>query len=180
MIKTFIFSIFLGFALAFSPAQTQFPSMECTALDGKKVTLPKDNNGKMTVLGMAFSQKAEKELSTWFQPAYSTFIEKPDPNNIIPTDVYDVNCYFVPVFSGVLQAAAGKAEKKMKEGLDKSLQTNVLVFKGKADEIKSALKITNTDSPWFFVVDASGKVLYSTSGAYTETKMEEIEKILNQ
>jgi hypothetical protein len=180
MIKTFIFSIFLGFALAISPAQTQFPSMECTALDGKKVVLPKDKNGKMTVLGMAFSQKAEKELSTWFQPAYSTFIEKPDPNNIIPTDVYDVNCYFVPVFSGVLQAAAGKAEKKMKEGLDKSLQTNVLVFKGKADEIKSALKITNTDSPWFFVVDASGKVLYTTSGAYTEAKMEEIEKILNQ
>jgi hypothetical protein len=28
---------------------------------------------------MAFSQKAEKELSTWFQPAYTAFIEKPDP-----------------------------------------------------------------------------------------------------
>jgi hypothetical protein len=86
---------------------------------------------------MAFSQKAEKELSTWFQPAYTNFIEKPDANAIIPMDSWDVNCYFVPVFSGVLQAAAGKAEKKMKEGLDKGLQQNVLLFKGKADEIKS-------------------------------------------
>jgi hypothetical protein len=68
----------------------------------------------------------------------------------------------------------------MKEGLDKSLQSNVLLYKGKADDIKTSLKVTNTDSPWFFVVDTDGKVLYSTSGAYSEAKMEEIENILNQ
>ena len=164
----------------FANAQSTFPKMECNSLDGKKINLPTDNNGKTTVLGMAFSQKAEKELSTWFQPAFTAFIEKPDANAIIPMDSYDVNCYFVPVFSGVLQAAAGKAEKKMKEGLDKSLQSNVLVYKGKADEIKSTLKIDKTDSPWFFVINAAGKVLYTTSGAYSESKMEEIEKILNQ
>jgi len=164
----------------FVHAQSTFPKMECNSLDGKKINLPTDNNGKTTVLGMAFSQKAEKELSTWFQPAFTAFIEKPDANAIIPMDSYDVNCYFVPVFSGVLQAAAGKAEKKMKEGLDKSLQANVLVYKGKADEIKSTLKIDKTDSPWFFVINAAGKVLYTTSGAYSESKMEEIEKILNQ
>ena len=164
----------------FAHAQSTFPKMECNSLDGKKINLPTDNNGKTTVLGMAFSQKAEKELSTWFQPAFTAFIEKPDANAIIPMDSYDVNCYFVPVFSGVLQAAAGKAEKKMKEGLDKSLQSNVLVYKGKADEIKSTLKIDKTDSPWFFVINAAGKVLYTTSGAYSESKMEEIEKILNQ
>jgi hypothetical protein len=159
-------------------AQIPFPAMECTSLDGKKISLPLANAGKSTVLGMAFSQKAEKELFTWFQPAYSAFIEKPDANAIIPIDSWDVNCYFVPVFSGVLQAAAGKAEKKMKEGLDKGLQQNVLLFKGKADEIKSSLKIDKTDSPWFFVIDSTGNVLYSTSGAYSEAKMEEIENAL--
>jgi hypothetical protein len=180
MIKKLILSAAFFSVLSLSQAQTAFPAMECKSLDGKTIVLPKNNDGKMTVLGMAFSQKAEKELSTWFQPAYSTFIEKGDPNAVIPMDSYDVNCYFVPVFSGVLQAAAGKAEKKMKEGMDKSLQSNVLVFKGKADEIKSTLKIDKTDSPWFFVIDAAGNVLYTTSGAFTEAKMEEIEKILNQ
>lgn len=180
MIKHFILTTCLFSALSVAKAQALFPAMECKSLDGKTVVLPTDNDGKVTILGMAFSQKAEKELSTWFQPAYSTFIEKADPNAIIPTDSYDVNCYFVPVFSGVLKAAAGKAEAKMKAGMDKSLQANVLVFKGNADQIKSTLKIDNTDFPWFFVVDASGNVLYSTSGAFTEGKMEEIEKILNQ
>jgi hypothetical protein len=180
MLKKLTLLLLLGSALAFAPAQTQFPTMECSSLDGKKVILPKDHNGKKTVLGMAFSQKAEKELSGWFQPAYTAFIEKADPNAVIPTDSYDVNCYFVPVFSGVLQAAAGKAEKKMKEGLDKSLQSNVLLYKGKADDIKTSLKVTTTDSPWFFVVDTDGKVLYSTSGAYSEEKMEAIENVLNQ
>jgi len=167
------------FAAAAS-AQMAFPKMECTSLEGKKIILPSENNGKPTVLGMAFSQKAEKELSTWFQPAYTAFIEKPDPNAIIPMDSWDVNCYFVPVFSGVLQAAAGKAEKKMKEGMDKGLQQNVLLFKGKADEIKTSLKIDKSDSPWFFVVDTTGNVLYSTSGAFTDAKMEEIEKALSK
>lgn len=177
--KYFFAVSFLLLALAAS-AQVTFPKMECTSLDGKKINLPSDNNGKYTVLGMAFSQKAEKELSSWFQPAYSAFIEKPDANAIIPMDSWDVNCFFVPVFSGILQAAAGKAEKKMKEGMDKSLQQNVLLYKGKADEIKSTLKIDKADSPWFFVIDTGGKVLYSTSGAFSDAKMEEIEKALGQ
>jgi hypothetical protein len=178
----FIITCSLFFGLLASPlaAQTTFPKMECSSLDGKKVNLPADNNGKATVLGMAFSQKAEKELSSWFQPAYSAFIEKPDPNALIPTDSWDVNCYFVPVFSGVLQAAAGKAEKQMKNGLDKSLQQNVLLYKGNADEIKKSLKIDKNDSPWFFVIDTAGKVLYSTSGSFSEAKMEEIEKALGE
>jgi hypothetical protein len=56
----------------------------------------------------------------------------------------------------------------------------VLLFKGKADEIKSSLKIDKTDSPWFFVIDSTGNVLYSTSGAYSEAKMEEIENALSK
>jgi hypothetical protein len=181
MIKHLITSTLVSCLLSASlSAQMAFPKMECTSLEGKKISLPTDNNGKSTVLGMAFSQKAEKELATWFQPAYSAFIEKPDPNALIPMDSWDVNCYFVPVFSGVMQAAAGKAEKKMKEGMDKSLQQNVLLFKGKADDIKSGLKIDKQDSPWFFVIDTTGKVLYSTSGAFSEAKMEEIEKALSQ
>lgn len=179
MIKNLILSLFFA-ASVFSATGQTFPSMECTSLQGKKIVLPSENNGKTTVLGMAFSQKAEKDLSTWYQPGYSTFIEKADANALIPMDSYDVNCYFVPVFSGIMQAAAGQAEKKMKEGIDKSLHANVLLFKGKADEIKSTLKIDKTETPWFFVVDASGKVLHTTSGAYSEAKMEEIEKYLNQ
>lgn len=180
MIKKLISTALFSAVLSIGMAQTTFPTMECSTLDGKKILLPKDNNGKTTIMGLAFSQKAEKELSTWFQPAFTNFIEKPDPNAIIPMDSYDVNCYFVPVFSGVLQAAAGKVEKKMKEGLDKMLQSNVLIYKGKADEIKSTLKIDKNDSPWIFVVDTAGNVLYSTSGSYSDTKMEDIEKILNQ
>jgi len=179
MLKKLIITTLFFVSGAVAMAQS-FPSMPCTSLEGKKVNLPVDNNGKTTILGMAFSQKAEKELATWYQPAYTAFLEKPDPNAIIPMDSYDVNCYFVPVFSGVLQAAAGQAEKKMKEGLDKSLQANVLLFKGNADAIKSTLKIDKTDSPWFFVIDNTGKVLYTTFGAYSDSKMEAIEKILNQ
>lgn len=179
MIKALIFNTILTASMSLAKAQN-FPSIQCTSLEGKKINLPADNNGKITVLGMAFSQKAEKELSSWFQPAYTNFIEKPDANAIIPMDSYDVNCYFIPVFSGILEAAAGKVEKKMKAGLDKSLQSNVLVFKGSADEIKKSLKIDKNDSPWFFVVNEKGEVLYTTSGAYSDAKMEAIEKILNQ
>jgi hypothetical protein len=91
-------------------AQLSFPKMECTSLEGKKITLPADHNGKNTVLGMAFSQKAEKELSTWFQPAYSAFIEKPDANAIIPMD----SCELL-LRSGLFGRTAGCCRQSRKE-----------------------------------------------------------------
>jgi len=163
--------------LAFSQYKGPCPNIAGTALDGTEVKIPIANE-KFTVFGIASSQKAEAALKTWYQPAFSSFIEK--TKGPIPADEYDVNLYFIPVFTGLAQAASGKIESKMKEGMQKEFLPNVMVFKGNFDELKAKLKIEDKDQPYFFLVNPKGEVVYSTKGAYTDEKLEQITNILDQ
>ena len=43
---------------------------------------------------------------------------------------------------------------------------------------KEALDFERRDIPYFFVLDPNGKILYATSGAYSESKMDEVEKVI--
>ena len=60
--------VLLTFLVQFSPdiqAQvvgSQFPSMNTSTADGKVVDLPKDTQGKYTLLGLAFSKKSEDDV----------------------------------------------------------------------------------------------------------------------
>jgi len=41
-----------------------------------------------------------------------------------------------------------------------------------------ALNMKDKNSPYFFVLDENGKILYATSGSFSEKKMEDIEAVL--
>ena len=114
MKKSILLLALLGLIQLGSHAQIgkQFPELKGITLEDKNITLPNDTKGKFTLLGLAYSKAAEQELLTWFQPVYSTFIEKAKPG--LFNESYDVNLYFVPMFTGVNQAASETARKKMK------------------------------------------------------------------
>jgi len=178
--KTKIFYLIL-FCLPFYSVKAQYkgpcPNISGIALNGTEVMLPISNN-KFTIFGIASSQKSEVALQSWYQPAYSSFIEK--TKGPIPADEYDVNLYFIPVLTGAAQMASGKIETKMKESLQKEFHPNVMIFKGNFEEIKTKLKIEDKDQPYFFLVNPKGEVVFSTKGAYSEEKMEQITNILDQ
>ncbi len=167
----------LYFPLVYGQYKGPCPNISGKTLNGTEVKIPISNE-KFTVFGIASSQKAEAALKTWYQPAYSSFIEK--TKGPIPADEYDVNLYFIPVFTGVAQMAAGKIEAKMKEGMEKEFHPNVVLFKGNFDELKSTLKLEDKDQPYFFLVNPKGQIVHSMKGAYTDEKMEEITNILDQ
>src|ERR1043165_4433449 len=87
-----------------------FPAMQTETVDDKKVSLPGDVKGKYTLLGLAYSKKSEDELNTWFEPVYSKFVQK--ASGLLAGMGYDVNVYFVPMFTGINAAATGTAKKK--------------------------------------------------------------------
>src|SRR6478609_5365401 len=62
---------------------------------------------------------------------------------------YDVHVYFVPMFTGVNAAATGTAKKRAAK-----------------------------DIPYFFVLDPEGKIVYATSGKYSDDKMAQIEEVI--
>ena len=55
---------------------TTFPTIETETVKDEKVVLPEDTQGRVSVVAMAYSKKAEKDLGTWLSPLFNTFIQQ--------------------------------------------------------------------------------------------------------
>lgn len=177
MMKTQILMLFICLTaeLAFGQVVGKtFPSMTAETVDDKKVELPTSVSGKYTLIGLAYSKKSESELNTWFQPVFGKFIQK--SNGLFSSFAYDVNVYFIPMFTGVNAAATGTAKRKAAKNIDPQLLPYVLFYKGDLKPYKEALDFEKKDIPYFFVLDPQGKIVYATSGKYSESKMAEVEE----
>jgi hypothetical protein len=150
-----------------------FPDMEAETVEDKVVKLPQEAKGKFTLLGLAYSKKSEAELNSWFEPVFQKFIQK--STGLLSGFGYDVNVYFVPMFTGVNAAATGTAKRKALKNIDPQLLPYVLFYKGDLKPYKDALDFEKKDIPYFFVLDSAGKIIYATSGQYTSAKMDDIE-----
>ncbi len=153
-----------------------FPAMTAETIDDVEITLPGDVQGKYTLVGLAYSKKSESELNSWFQPVFSKFIQQ--TNGLFSGFGYDVNVYFVPMFTGINSAASGTAKRKAAKNIDPQLLPYILFYKGELKKYKKALDFEKKDIPYFFVLDPQGKIVYATSGRYSAAKMEAIESNL--
>jgi len=153
-----------------------FPNMEAETVEDKKVMLPEAAKGKYTLIGLAYSKKSEDELNSWFQPVFEKFIQK--AGGLMSGFSYDANVYFVPMFTGVNAAATGTAKRKALKNIDPQLLPYVLFYKGDLKPYKEALDFEKKDIPYFFVLDATGKIIYATSGRYSEAKMDKVEEVM--
>jgi hypothetical protein len=152
----------------------KFPAMIAETVEDKQVSLPEQVAGKYTLLGLAYSKKSEEDLNSWFQPVFSRFIQK--STGLLAGFTYDVNVYFIPMFTGVNAAATGTAKKKAAKSIDPQLLPYVLFYKGELKPYKEALDFEKKDVPYFFVLDPEGKIVYATSGKYTDDKMDAVEE----
>ena len=82
------------------------------------------------------------------------------------------------MFTGVKAAATGTAKRKAAKNIDPKLLPYILFYKGKLKPYKESLSFNKKDVPYFFVLDENGKIIFATSGRYTESKMDEIEEVL--
>jgi hypothetical protein len=170
-----LFGLFLS-AAVHAQVGKQFPDMEAETVEDKKVKLPLDVKGKYTLLGLAYSKKSEDELNSWFQPVFEKFIQK--TGGVLADFSYDVNVYFVPMFTGVNAAATGTAKRKALKNIDPQLLPYVLFYKGELKPYKEALDFEKKDIPYFFVLDENGKIVFATSGKYTAQKMDQVEEVI--
>ena len=151
--------------------------MTAETVDDKKVNLPQDTKGKYTLLGLAYSRKSEEELNTWFNPVYVTFIQK--QTGLFKDLSYDVNVYFVPMFTGINAAATGSAKQKAIKNVDPQILPYILFYKGELKKYKNELDFERRDIPYFYVLDPDGKIVFATDGPYNRAKMESIEAVID-
>ena len=171
-----VITVFLAFLASAQVTGKMFPDMEAETVEDKKVKLPQDTKGKYTLLGLAYSKKSEDDLNSWFQPVFEKYIQK--TSGVLASFSYDVNVYFVPMFTGINAAATGTAKRKALKNIDPQLLPYVLFYKGELKTYKESLEFDKKDVPYFFVLDPNGKIVHATLGKYSEDKMSEIEDVI--
>jgi hypothetical protein len=156
-----------------------FPEMETESLEDQLIKIPLNTPGRHTLVGLAYSKKAEHDLKTWFNPTYQTFIEVKENPGIFNID-YKVDVFFIPMFAGIHKAAVGKAKKEMKAGLDTRLSPHVLIYSGSMGDYKDILNLQKKDEPYIFLLDSSGRIVYHTSGSFNQKKMDYILELIDE
>ena len=149
-----------------------FPEIKGLTLSDEEKSIPLDAKGKFTLIAIAYSSDAENDLNTWLNPVYNKFVAK---TGMMDSEM-DVNIYFIPMFSGVNIATAGTIKRRMKEEILKGAHKYVLFYKGEIAKYKKELGMEKKDTPYIFLLDKTGKIVYATSGNYTDKKLEAIEE----
>lgn len=160
----------------------QFPDIPVKALTDETFTLPAKAKGKVTLVGVAYSQKSDAKLKTWMQPIYDKFMDTSTSTGtlFVPVEAYDIDLYFVGMIKGIAKAAGEKIRTKMKNGTPKKLHEHTVTYKGSIKEYKKQLALGKKDNPYFFLLDEDGKVLYATHGTYSSSKMAHIEEAIDK
>lgn len=153
-------------------------AMDCHSLSGKELSFPSCLKGKYSILGFAMTTQAGQSMQTWFKPVFYNFIYKPEKDVLFRTE-YDVNLYFVAMFSESNNSGYLKAKTKLNEGLDTKLKPYVLMYKGDVKTAQKTLGIKSSSVPYIYVLNSEGRVVYKTQGAFTESKMMAIENVLD-
>ena len=153
-----------------------FPSIEGELLNSERITLPNDCKGKYTLVGLAYSQKAEEELRTWYDPSIEKFILK---HGMFDSE-YDVNIYFIPMFHGLTKMTYAKSFKKIKELTDEELYSHVIFYKGDIKGYKESLNFDDKEKPMFFLLDPEGNILKSFKGRFKDEYFESVTEIIDE
>ena len=150
-----IFSLLLVFSCVSINAQVgnPFPDMEAESLSNDMINLPNDLKGKFTLIGLAFSKKAENNLKTWFSPVWNQFIREPSKADLFATD-YDINLFFIPMFTGHKTVAYKKTMTKVQKTTDPKLHPHILFYKGTMKVYKESLGFKGKDVPYFYLMPA--------------------------
>ena len=164
-----------GLLFTLNAGAQAFPSMQGELLNESTIDLPEDCKGKYTLIGLAYSQKAEAELRSWYDPSIDKFILKRGMFD----DDYDLNLYFIPMFGGVTKVSYQKSMKKVKELTDPELHDNVVFFKGDVKEYKQILELDDKEHPSFFFLSPDGKILERFSDQFKEKYFETITEIID-
>ena len=169
--KTILISILSAITLtSYAQVGEKFPSIPTVDLNEKEISIPEDTKGKFTLVGVAFSEDAQKDLYSWSEPVYNEFLNE----NSLSSMVYDPNVHLILMFTGANQLIYNRAKKDITEGTDKTLRENVVLYKGKMEDYRDVLDMKDKKKPYFFVLDKEGKIIYATEGRFSRKALEEV------
>ncbi len=147
-----------------------FPEVEGSNLNGREFSLPKDFEGNLNLVLIAFYREQQEMVNTWF-PIADSLSEAFD----------DFRYYELPTLTTYNPLYRWFIDRGMRSGISdpvKRAQTITLYLDKEA--FRKSLSIPTEETIYAFVVDQQGKILWRTDGEATSAKVEALKKCVEQ
>jgi ATP10 protein len=156
-------SIFIAMALltgVLGVAQThneRIPTTHGTSFAGTAVNLPGDLRGKVGILVVGFSKSSGDVCKVWGQHLATTY-----------ENSHDAMYFQMPELESVPKLVRGMVLRSMKSSVPQWDQSHFMPIFSDEAVWKSVTRFGNPDDAYVLVVDGDGKVLWQTSGTFTD------------
>ena len=171
--KKIVVALSVLFCCQVAVGQT-IPTFSGSTAEDKVLTIPEVSKGKYALICFASSKKAQADLESWLNPVYNRYIAKTG----FMDDMFDVDVFFVPIFSGAEGTMQATIKRRFIETAQKDVWPHLVFAEKGLKETLAPLKMDNESVPYFFFLDKDGKIVYRTSGAFSEEKFDAIDDLV--
>jgi hypothetical protein len=145
-------------------AAPRFPTIQATALSGRKYTLPRDLDGQVNLVLVAFARQQQAVVDTWLPAVRALAAERPTLRYYELPTIKRGFVLISPIISSGMRV--GVTDPEAREATI-TLYTNV-------DAFRRALALPSDDTVYALLLDRSGAVRWRGAGAYTDAQGAEL------
>jgi hypothetical protein len=146
-----------------------FPEVRGSNLDGREFDLPKDFEGELNLVFIAFQREQQSLVDSWV-PLAKTL-----------TDRHEGLCYYeLPTIYQANSLVRWFINNGMRRGIPDphARKTTITLYIDK-EPFRTALGIPDEQTICVLLVDAGGRVLWRNEGAYTDEKGRELDNVIS-
>jgi hypothetical protein len=142
----------------------KFPAVTGSNLQRKKLRLPQDFQGELTLVLIAFQQWQQTQVDTWLP--FARQLEETDPR---------VRYYELPTIQRLNALSRTFVNEGMRAGIPDPIarERTITLYLDKS-AFRQALQLSHEDDIYVLLLDGQGKVLWRAEGAFTPEKGESL------
>lgn len=146
---------------------TRFPSVRGESLTRQSVTIPDAYQGRPTLLLVGYVQRAQFDIDRWILGVLQAEI---------PVALVEV-----PTIAGMMpQMVQGFINNGMRSGIPEADWRTVVTVYEDADKIVAALGNERPQSAYVVLLDAEGRITWTSNKGYSATQVLELKRIVQE
>jgi hypothetical protein len=142
----------------------KFPNVKATSLTSKAYQLPRDLDGELNLVIVAFKQWQQDWVDTWIPSLQSLAYQH-----------QNLRVYEMPTMSRFNALYRFMIDNGMRAGIpDKAVRAATLCAYIDIPPFAKALQLPGYDSIYLFLLDRSGEILWRGQGAFDQAQLDEL------
>ncbi|MEY4669352.1 MAG: hypothetical protein RL518_2051 [Pseudomonadota bacterium] len=145
---------------------SMFPRVQGTNLDKQPITLPDHYRGKVALVLVGYTQKAQFDIDRWILGALQADVR---------AEIVEV-----PTIAGMMpQMVQGFIDNGMRSGIPKSDWASVVTIYEDAPKIIEALGNERPQSAYAVLLNKDGRIVWSSNIGYSASQVIELKKVVD-